>query len=230
MLNTFNSIKVWAENDRPREKFINKGKNALSDAELIAILINSGNRSESAVQLSQRILAEAGNNLNLLARKNIEELKKFRGIGEAKALTIAAAMELGRRRKENIENNSFKIKSSKDAFECCKDKMMDLDHEEFRVMYLNRNNTVIKNQLISSGGITGTVVDTRIILKNALDCLACSMILVHNHPSGNPKPSHEDISITKKIIDAARLMDITVHDHLIIYENKYKSFADEGLM
>jgi DNA repair protein RadC len=230
VLSTCQTIKAWAENDRPREKFINKGRTALSDAELIAILIGSGSPSESAVQLSQRILAEAGNSLNLLARKNVEELKKFRGIGEAKALTIAAAMELGRRRKEIDFSTTSKIKSSKDAFECCKENMMDLDHEEFRVLYLNRSNVVIKNQLISTGGITGTVVDTRMVLKNALECLACSMILVHNHPSGNPKPSHEDISITKKISEAARLMDISVLDHLIIFENKYTSFADEGLL
>ena len=207
MLSTCSSIKTWAENDRPREKFINKGKNALSDAELIAILIGSGSPSESAVQLSKRILSEVGNSLHLLARKNIEELKKFRGIGEAKALAIAAALELGRRRKESAFNESIKIKSSKDAFEYCRDKISDLDHEEFWVIYLNRSNTVIKNQQISTGGISGTVVDARIILKNALDLLASSMILVHNHPSGNPKPSHEDLTITKKITEAAKLID-----------------------
>jgi DNA repair protein RadC len=227
---TFQGIKSWAENDRPREKFIQFGRNTLSDAELLAIVIGSGTCNESAVQLSQRILAEANHNLNALAKLNIAELQRYKGIGTAKAVAIAAAMELGRRRNETDSPKITKITRSQDAFAICKRAMMDLDHEEFRVLFLSRGNTIIQEKLISSGGISGTVVDTRLILKYALDCLASSLILLHNHPSGNPKPSQEDILITKKIKDAAKLMDIQILDHLIIYEKTYLSFADEGIL
>lgn len=227
---TLSSIKSWAEEDRPREKFLLKGKNALSDAELLAILIGSGTTSESAVELCRRILASAGNNLNSLGRVSINELQKFRGIGEAKALTIAAALELGRRRKESMPAEVPQIRTSMKAFEHMRDKLQDLRHEEFWVLFLNRNNRVIKEEQLSRGGIAGTVVDIRMIIKSAVECLASSIILFHNHPSGNPKPSHEDISLTRKVSEAAKLLDITVNDHIIVYENRYTSLTDEGLM
>jgi DNA repair protein RadC len=224
------SIKSWAEEDRPREKFLLKGKNSLSDAELLAILIGSGSSDESAVELCRRILASVDNNLNTLGKISVADLQRFKGIGEAKALTIAAALELGRRRKESIPAELPQIRNSMSAFEHVKDKLLDLKHEEFWVLYLNRNNRVIKEELMSRGGLAGTVVDVRMIIKSAVDCLASSLILFHNHPSGNPKPSHEDLTLTKKVSEAARLLDINVNDHLIIYENKYTSFADEGLI
>ncbi len=227
---TLSSIKTWAEEDRPREKFLLKGKNSLSDAELLAILIGSGSAEESAVELCKRILASANNNLNSLGKITVNDLQRFKGIGEAKALTIAAALELGRRRKESEPLELPQIKNSFTAFEQMRDKLQDLKHEEFWVLYLNRNNRVIKEEQLSRGGLAGTVVDIRMIIKSAVDCLASSMILFHNHPSGNPKPSHEDLTLTKKVSEAARLLDINLNDHLIIYENRYTSFADEGLI
>lgn len=224
------SIKEWAVEDRPREKMLVNGVRALSEAELIAILIGSGNSDESAVELSRRILASVTNNLNELGRKTISDLQKFKGIGEAKAITIMAALELGRRRKESEPTERPRINSSADAANIFKPLLSDLPHEEFWVLLLNRNNLVIDKMIISRGGITGTVIDVRIIMKMALECLACSIILCHNHPSGNLIPSEADKEITRKIKDAGKLFDISVLDHVIVGNNSYFSFADEGLI
>lgn len=224
------SIKEWAVEDRPREKMLVNGVRALSEAELIAILIGSGNSDESAVELSRRILASVTNNLNELGRKTISDLQKFKGIGEAKAITIMAALELGRRRKESEPTERPKINSSADAANIFKPLLSDLPHEEFWVLLLNRNNLVIDKMIISRGGITGTVIDVRIIMKMALEYLACSIILCHNHPSGNLIPSEADKEITRKIKDAGKLFDISVLDHVIVGNNYYFSFADEGLI
>jgi len=224
------NIKDWAAEDRPREKLLSKGARSLSDAELIAILIGSGNLEETAVELSRRILAASDNNLNELGRKNIDFLKTFNGIGEAKAVTIAAALELGKRRKEADVFNKNKITGSKDAAEYFFPILEDLNHEEFWVMLLNRGNKIMDSFMISQGGISGTVIDVRIILKPAIEKLASSIILCHNHPSGTMQASDADMKITKKIKNAAEILDITVLDHIIIGQNKYLSFADEGML
>jgi DNA repair protein RadC len=224
------SIKEWAVEDRPREKMLVKGIRALSEAELIAILIGSGNLDESAVEVSRRILASVNNNLNELGKKSINDLQKFKGIGPAKAITIAAAMELGRRRKESEPDEKPKVVTSADCAAIFKPLLCDLQHEEFWVLLLNRNNLVIDKMLVSQGGLSGTVIDVRIILKMALDKLACSIILCHNHPSGNLVPSEADKDITKKIKEAGKHMDIPVLDHLIIANDSYFSFADEGMI
>ncbi len=224
------NIKDWAAEDRPREKMLLKGARALTDAELIAILIGSGNLEETAVELSRRILAAADNNLNELGRKNIDFLKNFNGIGEAKAVSIAAALELGKRRKEADVFNKNKITGSKDAADYFFPIIGDLNHEEFWVMLLNRGNKIMDSFMISQGGISGTVIDVRIILKTALEKLASSIILCHNHPSGTMQASDADMKITKKIKNAAEMLDIAVLDHLIIGQNKYLSFADEGIL
>lgn len=224
------SIKEWAVEDRPREKMLAKGIRSLSEAELIAILIGSGNLEESAVEVSRRILASVNNNLNELGKKNINDLKKFKGIGEVKAITILSALELGRRRKESEPEEKPKIVTSSDAAGIFKPLLSDLPHEEFWVLLLNRNNLVVDKLMVSQGGLSGTVIDVRIILKMALDKLACSIILCHNHPSGNLRPSEADKDITKKIREAGKHMDIPVLDHLIIGNDAYFSFADEGLI
>lgn len=224
------SIKEWAVEDRPREKMLTKGIRALSEAELIAILIGSGTPDESAVEVSRRILASVNNNLNELGKKSISELQKFKGIGPAKSITIAAAMEIGRRRKESDPDEKPRITSSADAALIFKPLLSDLPHEEFWVLFLNRNNLVIDKMMVSQGGLTGTVIDVRLILKTALEKLACSLILCHNHPSGNLNPSEADKEITKKIKEAGKHMDIPVLDHLIIANDAYFSFADEGLI
>lgn len=224
------NIKQWAEEDRPREKLLLKGKNALSDAELIAILIGSGNRNETAVELSKKILASINNDLNQLAKLNLTDLMQFNGIGEAKAITIAAALELGRRRKESSEEKKIKIGSSKNAYEAINDVLSDLPHEEFWVLYLNRKNEIIKRENISKGGVTGTVADGKIIFKNAVNLLASSVILCHNHPSGNLKPSEADIKLTKKMKEIGVIMETPVVDHIIVGNNNYFSFADENLL
>ncbi len=224
------SIKEWAVEDRPREKMLVKGIRALSEAELIAILIGSGNLDESAVEVSRRIMASVNNNLNELGKKTINDLQKFKGIGPAKAITIASAMELGRRRKESEPDEKPKVVTSADGAAIFKPLLSDLPHEEFWVLLLNRNNLVIDKMLVSQGGLSGTVIDVRIILKMALDKLACSIILCHNHPSGNLIPSEADKDITKKIREAGKHMDIPVLDHLIIANDTYFSFADEGLI
>jgi DNA repair protein RadC len=223
------TIKSWAEEDRPREKFMLKGKQTLSDAELIAILISSGNPEETAVELSQRILKHVDNNLHLLSRMNIQELMQFKGIGEAKAITIAAALELGRRRKETESPKREKIISSKEVVEIFQPLLGDHLHEEFWILFLNRANLIISKKQISSGGMAGTVVDPKIIFKAALDEKASSIILCHNHPSGNIQPSEEDKKLTKKIIEAGKVLEIMVLDHIIVSHSGYFSFADEGL-
>ncbi len=224
------SIKELAEDDRPREKMMLKGRTALSDAELIAILIGSGNRNESAVQLSQRILQEQKNDLNQLARLSIKDLQKFKGIGEAKAITICAALELGRRRKEQDAPKKVTISSSKDVYNALRPKLQDLPHEEFWVILLSRNNKILDMQLVGRGGITGTVADVRVILKLAIENSASGIIVSHNHPSGNLKPSPQDIQLTKKIKEASTIMDISLLDHLIFTDDGYLSFADEGML
>lgn len=223
-------IKAWAEEDRPREKLMEKGRHVLTEAELIAILIGSGSKDETAVELSKRILASVGNNLNDLGKLGVGELVKFKGIGEAKAISVMAAMELGRRRKETEVVKRDKISISKDVYDIMKPILLDLPHEEFWLLILNRANLVIKKELISRGGVSGTVVDTKIIFKVAVENYACSIIICHNHPSGNLKPSEADIRITKNIKDAGKLMEIPLLDHLIITENGFYSFTDEGMM
>ncbi len=224
------NIKDWAVEDRPREKLLSNGSRSLSDAELIAILIGSGNLNETAVELSRRILTSANNNLNELGRKSIESFKTFKGIGEAKAITIVAAMELGRRRKDAEVFDKNKITGSKDAADYFQPLLGDLNHEEFWIMLLDRGNKIIDSFMISQGGISGTVIDVRIIMKPAIEKLASAIILCHNHPSGTMQASDADLKITRKISDAAKLMDISVLDHIIIGQNRYLSFADEGIL
>jgi DNA repair protein RadC len=223
------AIRSWAEEDRPREKLLLKGSPALSDAELIAILIGSGIPGESAVDVAKTILKSTNNNLNELGKLSIRDLMKFKGIGEAKAITIVAALELAKRRRVSEVKEKEKISGSKDVFEYFH-HLADLRSEEFWVMYLNRANKIISAQKISQGGITGTVADTRLILKSALDHFACSIILCHNHPSGNLTPSSEDKTLTQKIKQAGQLLDINTLDHLIISDAGFYSFADEGLL
>lgn len=224
-------IKSWAEDDRPREKLLLKGKSNLSDAELLAILINSGSREETAVSLSQKVLSSVDNNLHELGRKHISELMKFKGIGEVKAITIAAALEIGRRRQLTAPIERPQIQGSSDAWDVIAPLLMDLNHEEFWIILLNRANRVLSRQRVSSGGVAGTVVDAKIIFHKALECTpACSIILAHNHPSGNIKPSQADIDITKKLKKAGETLDINILDHLIISGNAYYSFADDGVI
>lgn len=222
-------IKAWAEEDRPREKLLDKGRSILTEAELIAILIGSGSRNESAVDLSKRILLSVDNNLNELGKLTVQDLNKFKGIGDAKAISIIAALELGRRRKECGIVKRKKITASKDVFDLMISSMMDLPHEEFWMLMLNRSNSVIKKELISRGGVSGTVVDMKIIFKTAVDNHASSIIICHNHPSGNLEPSNADLKITKSIKEAGKIMEITLLDHLIITERGFYSFVDEGV-
>lgn len=224
------TIKLLAEADRPREKLRLKGKSFLSDAELIAILIGSGNKDQTAVELAQAILNHCHNSLEQLARLSIKDLQKFKGIGEAKAISIAAALELGRRRKTLEPENRIKITSSSDAFQLLHGDLMDLTHEEFWLIFLKRNNDVIKKEMLSKGGQSGTVVDSKIIFKRALEESATGLILAHNHPSGNLKPSHEDVQLTKRIVSAGRILEIAILDHLIITNESFFSFADDGLI
>jgi DNA repair protein RadC len=224
------SIKQWAEDDRPREKLILKGKAALSDAELIAILISSGNDEESAVSLSRRILEGCGNNLLELSKMTVHDLKKYKGIGEAKALSIIAAMELGRRRQRSTALEKPTIASSAQAYEYMQASLSDLAHEEFMVLYLNRALKVITHETLSRGGTAGTVADIKIIMKSALDKLATFIIVAHNHPSGNLKPSTADIELTRKLKAACQTLEIVLNDHLIIGPNSYYSFADQGML
>lgn len=224
------SIKNWSDDDKPREKMVQKGKSVLSDAELIAILIGSGSRNESAVELSKRILSSVDNNLNALGKLSIKQLMQFKGIGEAKAVTIAAAMEMGRRRRGEDEQKITKITSSKDAFELLQPVIGELEHEEFWILYLNNANKVLLSSQLSKGGLTGTLVDVRIVMKQALELGAVGLILAHNHPSGTLKPSSEDKAVTEKLKKAAMALDIKVLDHLIIAQKDYYSFADERLL
>ncbi|WCO02332.1 RadC family protein [Psychroserpens ponticola] len=224
------SIKNWSQDDQPREKLRDKGKAVLSDAELVAILIGSGNRDESAVSLSKRILASVDNNLNALGKLSLKQLMTFKGIGEAKAIAIVAALEIGRRRRGNEALEKNKISSSVSVFELLQPIIGELPHEEFWIVYLNNSNKVIQKNQLSKGGITGTLVDVRLALKIALEVGAVGLILAHNHPSGTLKPSEADKNLTQKLKLAAQSLDIKVLDHLIITENSYFSFADESLL
>ena len=224
------SLKIsdWAVEDRPREKLICKGTASLSDAELLAILISSGTKDKSAVDLGREILSMVNNNLNSLGKLSVADLKKLHGIGPARAVTISAALELGRRRKLSEAEDVLQIKSSKDVADIFQPLLSDLLHEEFWILFLNRSNRVINRMRISQGGISGTVTDVRMVMKNAIECLASGIIVCHNHPSGNLNPSESDTKITRKIKEAGELMDIQLLDHLIISEKDYYSFADNG--
>lgn len=227
----FLSIKSWAEEDRPREKLLLKGKAALSDAELIAILLRTGVTGNSALDIAKKILHRVNGNLNELGKLSVADLKKMeKGLGDTKAITVVAALELGRRRQSSQVREKPIIRTSRDSFEYIYPEIADLKHEEFFVIYLNRANKVIASKNISSGGVTGTVADIKIILKYALELLATSIVAVHNHPSGNLQPSEADRQLTRNIKAAALLLDIHVIDHLIIGDKSYYSFADEGLL
>jgi DNA repair protein RadC len=223
-------IKEWALEDRPREKLMTKGISSLSSAELLAIIIGSGTRSDTAVELSKKLLNLVGNNLHELGKLDLTNLKKIHGIGPAKAMAIIACFELGKRRNSSSRLPDIKISGSKDVFDLFQPFLGDLPHEEFWILLLNRANRVIDKIRISQGGISGTIIDTRIILKNAVDRLASTIILCHNHPSGNLKPSDADIRITSKMKESSQLMDINLIDHIIIADNTYFSFADEGII
>jgi len=223
------TIKQWAVADRPREKFLSKGISSLTDAELIAILLATGTKNLSAVDLAKNILASADNNLHVLGKKTVTDLKKIMGIGEAKAITLIAAMELGKRRK-GADLERIVVTNSNELFEIFQPMLGDLPHEEFWVAYLNRANQIVDKERISLGGTAGTVIDIKIILKHAIDKLASNLVLAHNHPSGNKQPSDQDRNITDKIQKAAQLLDMNVLDHIIIGDKKYFSFADEGLL
>ena len=231
-MDRYQSIKIsqLAEEDRPREKLLLKGKTALSDAELIAILIGSGTKSVSAVDLSKHILNSVGNDLGALAKMSVKDLQRFKGIGEATAITIVSALELGRRRKAYDPPKQIQLKSSQDVFELMRPELMDESIEHFYILLLNRAHCVIKKQLISQGGTTGTVADPKLIFKYALDNMANAIILIHNHPSGNLKPSHADIALTKKLVEVGKNLELLVLDHVIFADVGYFSFADEEMI
>jgi DNA repair protein RadC len=222
------SIKNWALEDRPREKLLLKGARALSDTELIAILLGSGTRELSAVDLGRQLLQRTGNSLNNLGKLTVKDLMKHKGIGEAKAITIVAALELGKRRRQEDNNSGGSIKSSKDVYEIFEPLISDLPYEEFWILLLNRSNRIIGKSKISQGGVSGTVIDTKLIMKTAVENLASSIILCHNHPSGNINPSASDIGITNKIKTAADCLDTKLLDHVIVTDHSYYSFMDEG--
>jgi len=226
------SLKItdWAVEDRPRERLWTKGPSSLSDAELIGILIGSGTRNRSAVDLAHELLAMAGNSLCELGRLSAGEIRKIRGLGDAKAVIISAALELGRRRKMAEANENPQIRSSADVFNIISPLMEDLPHEEFWILFLNRANRVTGRMKISQGGVSGTVTDVRIVMKKAIETLASGLVICHNHPSGNNSPSDSDIRITQKIKEAGALMDIQLLDHLIITGKDYYSFADNGAL
>ena len=223
-------IKQWAVEDRPREKYLTKGLQSLTNAELIAILIGSGSRNESAVDLAKRILSSANNDLHKLGKQTVAQLKPQKGIGEAKAITIIAALELGRRRKVSDIVNKERVTTSQDAATIAQSIIGDLPHEEFWVFLLNRSQKIISKHKIGQGGVSGTTVDIRIIMKLTIDKLASSIILCHNHPSGNMKPSEVDISLTKKIKQACEILDVGILDHIIVCDDKFYSFADEKML
>jgi DNA repair protein RadC len=224
------SIKFLAEDDRPREKFLLKGRNSLSDSELLAIIMGSGSRDETAVELARKILASVDNNWHQLSLLTIKDLTKFKGVGEVKAISIATALEIGRRRASQEIPEKPQISGSNDAYQILKFHLAELRTEEFWAIFLNQSNKVIHISQLTQGGINQSIVDIRIIFKNALDHFATGIIVAHNHPSGNLKPSSEDIHITKKIKEAGNLMNIQLLDHLIITQNSYLSFADENLL
>ncbi len=224
------TIKSWSLDDRPREKLLEKGKQSLSDAELLAILIGSGNREETAVDLSKRILKSVNNNLNELSKLSLQQIMQFKGIGEAKAVTVASALELGKRRQFETEEEKDVIKSSTDVFRIMQPILSDLPHEEFWVLYLNNSNKVLLKHQISKGGITSTLVDVRLLYKKALELSAVGLILCHNHPSGKIQPSVSDKSLTEKIKTGGLSLDIKLLDHLIVTQKSYFSFTDEGII
>ncbi|CAG0903218.1 unnamed protein product [Darwinula stevensoni] len=224
------TIKTWAIEDRPREKLILKGKQALSDAELIAILIGSGVVGKSALDVTKAILHSVDNNLNELGKKTLSDLQKFAGIGEARAIIIIAALELGRRRQLSDVRERVRITTSRDAYNVIAPLLIDLQHEEFWMLLLNRNNEVTARHKISSGGTSATVVDMKMIFRPALESLAAAIVVMHNHPSGNLQPSKSDIDLTQKIKAAGASLDITLLDHLIVSERGYYSFADEAML
>lgn len=224
------TIKSWSVEDRPREKLLLKGKKALSNAELVAILIGSGSRDVTAVTLAKKILNSVENNLGQLGKMDVDELMKFKGIGKAKAVSIAACMELGRRRKSEVSEIKPAISSSRHAYEFIRGKLQDLQQEEFHVIFLNTKGVVIRDECIGQGGVSGTFVDAKVIFKKAMYLLATKIILAHNHPSGGVNPSRQDIALTKKLIQGANLLDIRVDDHIIIGDDRYFSFADEQLI
>lgn len=229
-MNEKKSIKEWAADDRPREKMMAKGKASLSNAELIAILIGSGNNELSAVELSRVILDSVGNNLIDLSNLTLNDLMRHKGIGEAKAITIMAALELGKRRRGAEANLPAEVKGSQSAYERFLPYINDMGQEQFIVMYLNQGNRMLKLECVSNGGVTNVIADPKVIFKIAINCNATAIILCHNHPSGNPRPSEEDRSLTKKFIAAGKLLDITVIDHIIIGHERYYSFLDHGAM
>lgn len=224
------TIKSWALNDRPREKLIAKGASALTDAELLAIVIGSGNSRESALALSKRILQTTHNNLNELMALSIPKLMQFKGIGEAKAVAIKTAFELGKRRFYERADQRMQIHDSQDVFRVISPELSDLRHEEFWVIYLNNSHLVLSKHQISKGGLTATVVDSRLVFKKALELGAVAIVLCHNHPSGNLQPSMADKELTEKIKRGSKSLDITLLDHLIVAQKSYFSFADEGIL
>jgi DNA repair protein RadC len=224
------AITSWALGDRPREKLILKGEAALSDAELVAILIGSGSRNESALNLSKRILASIENNLNALGKLKVSDLTKYKGIGEAKAVAVITALELGRRRRLEKALEISKIKASKDVYEFMQPLIGELQYEEFWVIYLNNSNKIIQKWRLSMGGMTGTAVDIRLVYKRAIENYATAIILCHNHPSGKVQPSNADKQLTSKFKKAGEILDVKLLDHLIIAENAYFSFADESIL
>ena len=224
------SIKFLAEDDRPREKFLLKGKNALSDAELLAIIMGSGNREDSAVELGRKILNSVANNWHNLSLLSLSDLMKFKGVGEAKAISIAAALEIGHRRAAQEVPEKIQIRESKDIYKVLQPYLSDLQTEEFWAVFLNQNNRIVGKARLSAGGINQSVVDVRILFKTALEHLSTAIAIAHNHPSGNLKPSQEDMRITKQIADAGKILNIQLLDHLIISQNAYFSFADENIL
>ena len=224
------TIKQWAEEDRPREKLMLKGRHALSDAELIAILIGSGTQEMSAVEIAKGILEGVNDNLTELGRLSVHDLLKNHGVGPARAIAIAAALELGRRRNESVPPGKSLVRKSQDAFFVLKTVMKDKPYEEFCILLLNRANRLIRKECISEGGISGTVVDPKKIFKIALDYHATGIILGHNHPSGNTKPSESDIRITNKIVEAGKLLEVSVLDHIVVTDRDFFSFSDNGMM
>lgn len=223
-------IKNWSPEDRPREKLLSKGTPVLSDAELVAILLGTGTATVSAVELAKRLLQTVDNNLHELGRLSVSDLMKVKGIGQAKAIAIIAALELGRRRRETDAEEKPRVSGSRDCFNLLKPHLQDLPHEEFWIILLNRANRVIRKFQVSQGGVAGTVADPKIIFKVAIAELASGLILAHNHPSGNLTASQADIELTKKIKEAGKLLEIQVLDHLIVAGQKYFSFADEGML
>jgi DNA repair protein RadC len=225
-----NALTTWAVEERPREKVLANGVHALSDSELLAILLGSGTRNMTAVELARLILKGAGNSLQQLGRQGISDLVRIKGVGTVKAITLLAALELGRRRSAMQHPEKIPVKSSETVYQLFHPVMGDLEHEEFWLLMLNRANRVLGRYKVSQGGLSGTVIDTRIILKKALDNLASSIIVCHNHPSGNNQPSEADLKITEKLKKAAEMLEIKLLDHVIIADKSYFSFADEGLI